>query len=230
MYPTGTDQPLWYAPYQYRSALMICSLPIQISPSVMLPVHSDKPSWYAHYPLIPIRPYSMPPIDSYQPLWYARQSTDSDKPLLHFSLFISISPYDMPPTDSDQLLWYAPQPVPISPSVTPPFQCDQPPMLCPLPTPISPSDISPTDADQPLWYIPYRCRSAPLICLPTNTICLYDMPLPMPIRSSPSDFLSRPRLSAPMICPYPFRSARPHANFVNLRWTSKHTIRSTYIY
>ena len=166
----------------------------------MLPVHSDQPSWYALYPLIPISPCSMPPADSYQPLWYARQSTDSDQPLLDFSLFISISPYNVPPTDSDQLSWYAPQPVPISPSVVPPFQCDQPPC-----------------------YVPYRHRSAPLICLPANTICLYDIPLPMPIRSSLSDFPSRPRLSAPMICPYPFRSARPHANFVNLRWTSKHT-------
>ena len=94
--------------------------------------------------------------------------------------------------------------------ICPPTGSDQPlccasfpmrsaPMLCPLPTPISPSDISPTD--QPL----------------------YDIPLPMPIRSSLSDFPSRPRLSAPMICPYPFRSARPHPNFVNLRWTSKHT-------
>ena len=176
----------------------------------MLSVHSDQPSWYALYPLIPISPCSMPPADSYQPLWYARQSTDSAQLPLHFSLFVSISPYDMPPTDSDQLLCYAPLPVPISPSVMPPFLCDQP-LCCPLPTPISPSDISPTDADQPLWYASRPIRSAS------------DMPLPMPIRSSLSDFPSRPRLSAPMICPYPFRSARPHANFVNLRWTSKHT-------
>ena len=177
----------------------------------MLPVHSDQPSWYALYPLIPISPCSMPPADSYQPLWYARQSTDSDQPLLDFSLFISISPYDMPPTDSDQLSWYAPN------------RFRSAPLLCLLSNAISPYVMSPTDTDQPLWYIPYRCRSAPLICLQANTICLYDMPLPMPIRSSLSDFPSRPRLSAPMICPYPFRSARPHANFVNLRWTSKHT-------
>ena len=116
-----------------------------------------------------------------------------------YPLPIQISSHDMPPTGSDQPLCYAS------------FPMRSAPMLCPLPTPISPSDISPTDADQPLWYASRPIRSAS------------DMPLPMPIRSSLSDFPSRPRLSAPMICPYPFRSARPHANFVNLRWTSKHT-------
>ena len=84
----------------------------------------------------------MPPADSYQPLWYARQSTDSDQPLLDFSLFISISPYDVPPTDSDQLSWYAPQPVPTAP------------LLCLLSNAISPHVMSPTDTDQPLWYTP----------------------------------------------------------------------------
>ena len=129
----------------------------------MLPVHSDQPSWYALYPLIPISPCSMPPTDSYQPLWYARQSTDSDQPLLDFSLFISISPYDMLPTDSDQLSWYAPtgsdQPLCYAS-----FPMRSAPMLCPLPTPISPSDISPTDADQPLWYASRPIRSASMIC------------------------------------------------------------------
>ena len=203
MYPT--DQPLWYAPYQYWSALMICSAtdidqplcyascPFRSALMICsLSINSDQPSWYALYPLIPISPCSMPPADSYQPLWYARQSTDSDQPLLDFSLFISISPYDVPPTDSDQLSWYAPQPVPISPSFVPPFQCDQPPC-----------------------YVPYRHRSVPLI-----------YPLPMPI--SPSmiyPYRCRSDLAS-LIFP-PGRGYQPlwyaPIHFVNLRWTSKHT-------
>lgn len=157
MYPT--DQPLWYAPYQYRSALMICSATDIDQPLCYASCPFRSALMICSLPLIPISPYSMPPADSYQPLWYARQSTDSDQPLLDFPLFISISPYDVPPTDSDQLSWYAPQPVPISPSVVPPFQCDQPPcyvpyrhrsapLIYPLPMPISPSMI-----------YPYRCRS-----------------------------------------------------------------------
>ena len=155
MYPT--DQPLWYAPYQYRSALMICSATDIDQPLCYASCPFRSALMICSLPLIPISPCSMPPADSYQPLWYARQSTDSDQPLLDFPLFISISPYDVPPTDSDQLSWYAPQPVPISPSVVPPFQCDQPPCYVPY-----------RHRSAPLWYIPYRCRSAPLWYTPTD--------------------------------------------------------------
>ena len=151
MYPT--DQPLWYAPYQYRSALMICSATDIDQPLCYASCPFRSALMICSLPLIPISPCSMPPADSYQPLWYARQSTDSDQPLLDFPLFISISPCDVPPTDSDQLSWYAPQPVPL---------------LCLLSNAISPHVMSPTDTDQPLWYIPYRCRSAPLWYTPTD--------------------------------------------------------------
>ena len=136
---------------------------------------------------------------------------------------ILISPNWISPFSFRSAPMMCPLPIQISSHDMPPNRFRSAPLLCLLSNAISPHVMSPTDTDQPLRYIPYRCRSAPLICLPANTICLYDIPLPMPIRSSLSDFPSRPRLSALMICPYPFRSARPHANFVNLRWTSKHT-------
>ena len=102
--------PYWISPFSFRSAPMMCPLPIQISS------HDMPPNRFRSAPLLCLLSNAISP--------HVMSPTDTDQPLS-----------DISPTDADQPLYDIPLPMPIRSSLSdfPSRPRLSAPMICPYP-------------------------------------------------------------------------------------------------